>query len=73
MKATTTIGILETTISNPVTRKIPKSASYYYDKDKKNRIEVAVELYTGQREKACFSCRAAWWTERGSRTAIPTG
>jgi hypothetical protein len=35
MKTTATIGILKTTIGNPVTRKILKSVSNYYDKDKK--------------------------------------
>jgi radical SAM protein with 4Fe4S-binding SPASM domain len=59
MKTTTTIEILKTTIGNPVVRTLLKSASNYCDKDKKNRIEVAVELYTGKRETACFSCRAA--------------
>ena len=59
MKTTTTIEILKTTIGNPFVRTLLKSASDYCDKDKKNRIEVAVELYTGKREAACFSCRAA--------------
>jgi len=59
MKTTTTISILKATIGNPLTRKLLKGLSKYCEKDGKNRIEVAVELYTGQRENACFSCRAA--------------
>ncbi|MGF3554418.1 MAG: radical SAM protein [Thermoplasmatota archaeon] len=59
MKTTTTIGILKSTIGNPFTRTILKGMSHYCDKDKKNRIEVAIELYIGKRKKACFSCKAA--------------
>jgi len=59
MKTTTTIGILKATIGNPATRQILKGMSRYCKKDKKNRIEVALDLYTGQRKEACLSCRAA--------------
>ena len=59
MKTITTIGILKATIGNPLTRKLLKGLSKYCEKDRKNRIEVAVELYTGQRENACFSCKTA--------------
>ncbi len=58
MKTTTTISILKSTIGNPVTRKIVRGMSKYCEKDGKNRIEVAVELYTGQRKDACLSCKA---------------
>ena len=61
MKTTTTIGILRAAIGNPATRKALKGISKYCEKDHKNRIEVALELYTGRRKKedACLSCRAA--------------
>jgi len=58
MKTTTTIQVLKSTIGNPVTRKLVRGMSKYCEKDGKNRIEVAVELYTGQREDACLSCKA---------------
>jgi len=59
METSTTIGILKSTIGNPVSRKIIKSLSKYCEKDKKNRIEVAIELFTGKRSDACLACRAA--------------
>jgi len=52
-----TIGLLETTIGNPVSRKILSSLSKYCERDGKNRIEVAIELFTGRREDACMACR----------------
>jgi len=58
MKTETTIQILKTTIGNPATRKLLKGMSKYCEKDGKNRIEVAIELYTGQRKDACLSCKA---------------
>ena len=57
MKTTTTIQVLKSTIGNPATRTLLKGMSKYCEKDGKNRIEVAVELYTGQREDACLSCK----------------
>jgi MoaA/NifB/PqqE/SkfB family radical SAM enzyme len=33
--------------------------SKYCEKDGKNRVEVAVELYTGKRKNACLSCKAS--------------
>ena len=59
MKTTTVIGLLESTIGNPLSRKILKSMSKYCEKDGKNRIEVAIELFTGQRKDACLGCKAA--------------
>jgi len=57
MKTTTTLQVLKATIGNPATRTLLKGMSKYCEKDGKNRIEVAVELYTGQREDACLSCK----------------
>ena len=59
METSTTIGILKSTIGNPVARRIIKSLSKYCEKDKKNRIEVAIELFTGKRDDACLACRTA--------------
>ena len=59
METSTTISILKSTIGNPVVRRIIKSMSKYCEKDKKNRIEVAIELFTGKREDACLGCKAA--------------
>ncbi len=59
METSTTIGILKSTIGNPVARRIIKSLSKYCKKDKKNRIEVAIELFTGKRDDACLACRTA--------------
>lgn len=58
METQTTIQLLKSTIGNPVTRTVLKGMSKYCEKDNKNRIEVAVELYTGQRENACLVCKA---------------
>jgi len=58
MKTQTTIQILKATIGNPATRTLLKGMSKYCKKDGKNRIEVAIELYTGQRKNACLACRA---------------
>jgi len=57
MKTTTTLQVLKATIGNPATRTLLKGMSKYCEKDGKNRIEVAVELYTGQRKDACLSCK----------------
>ncbi len=59
MKTTTTIGVLKATIGNPATRMVLKRLSNYCEKDGKNRIEMAVELYTGQKDTACLPCRIA--------------
>ncbi len=59
VKTTTAIGILESTLGNPLIRKILKPLCKYCEKDGKNRIEVAIEIYTGKRKKACLSCKFA--------------
>jgi radical SAM protein with 4Fe4S-binding SPASM domain len=59
VKTTTTIEILKAAIGNPVTRSLLKGMSKYCEKDKKNRIEVAIDLFTGARNTACFSCKTA--------------
>lgn len=59
MKTTTTIEVLRAAIGNSFTRNIVKGMSKYCKKDGKNRVEVAVELYTGKRKNACLSCKAS--------------
>ncbi|MEA1994336.1 MAG: radical SAM protein [Euryarchaeota archaeon] len=58
MNTVNTIQILKSTIGNPATRKLLKGFSCYCESCKKNRLEVALELWTGQREDACFKCRS---------------
>lgn len=57
--AVTTIQILKSMIGNRVTRELISSLSSWCKKDQKNRLEVALELWTGQRKEACWRCRAA--------------
>jgi len=59
MDTVNVVRLLETTIGNPFSRKILASLSKYCGKDGKNRIEVAIELFTGQRKDACFNCKLA--------------
>lgn len=59
MKTQTTIRLLQSTIGNPAARTLLKRMSTYCKKDGKNRMEVAVELYTGQRDTGCLACRMA--------------
>lgn len=59
MKHTTTLRLLKSTIGNPLTRTLLRGLSSHCEKCGKNRMEVAVELYTGQREDACLPCITA--------------
>jgi radical SAM protein with 4Fe4S-binding SPASM domain len=54
-----TIQILKSTIGNPATRKIISSISCWCEKCQKNRLEVALELWVGERKEACWKCKAA--------------
>ncbi|MEM0146073.1 MAG: hypothetical protein QXH66_03680, partial [Conexivisphaerales archaeon] len=47
----------EKMINNPFIRNVLKSSTQYCEVDKGNRLEVALELYTGKRKKACIKCR----------------
>ena len=47
MKTGTTVQVLKTMIGNPVTRKVLSGMSKYCETDKKNILEVALELYVG--------------------------
>ncbi len=59
METTTTMQILRATIGNPAARKILHGVSCFCENCQKNRIEVALELYTGVRKDACLKCRLA--------------
>ncbi len=55
----TAIQILKSTIGKSVTRDLISSISNWCEKDQKNRLEVALELWSGQRKNACWKCKAA--------------
>ncbi len=59
------IQVLKSTIGNPATRKLISSISNWCEKDQKNRLEVALELWTGKRKDACWKCKAAEKTLAG--------
>jgi len=52
-----TLQTFKTVADNPLTRNVLKALSQYCHKDEGNRLEVALELYVGVRESACFRCR----------------
>ena len=64
METTKTIHILRSTIGNPLSRMI-LSGFGYCEECGKNRIEIALELFTGIREHACFKCLIAERTLSG--------
>ena len=66
---TTTIQILRSTIGNPFARRI-LSVFGYCETCGKSSIEVALELYVGERKEACLKCRVA---ERAIRSMLRTG
>ena len=59
MKTTTAVSVLKSTIGNPITRNLLKPLCRYCERDRKNRIEVAIDLYTGARTHACIGCTMA--------------
>ena len=46
-------------VNNPATKKTLQSLACYCDSCKKNRLEVALELFVGEREDACWKCKLA--------------
>jgi len=50
---------LRATIGNPASKAIIRGFTLYCDECKANRIEVALELYTGVRNDACIKCKIA--------------
>jgi len=59
METTTTIQILQKTVGNPITRKMLHGMLLFCENCQENRLEVALELYTGVRKDACLKCRLA--------------
>ncbi len=51
------ISSFERMINNPIIRRILKFSTTYCEKDKGNRLEVALELMIGKRKDACFQCK----------------
>ena len=70
MDITTTLETLKFTIGNKTSRKIIKTFSGYCNKCNKNRIEVAIELFTGIRKNSCIKCRLA---EKAIGSILKTG
>ena len=64
LDTSTTIQLLRSTIGNPISRKILTGFGFC-EMCGKNRIEVALELFTGCRIDACLKCRFAEKTIRG--------
>ncbi len=50
--------------NNPITKKSLQSISCYCETCKKNRLEVALELFVGVRDNACWKCKMAEKTIR---------
>jgi len=46
-------------VNNPVTKKSLQSLTTYCKKCEKSRLEVALELFVGVRDKACWKCKLA--------------
>jgi radical SAM protein with 4Fe4S-binding SPASM domain len=59
LKTDSTIQLLKNFVKIPGIRSIIKGFVNYCEKDRKSRIEVALELYLGLREKACNKCKFA--------------
>jgi radical SAM protein with 4Fe4S-binding SPASM domain len=70
LDTTSTIQILKSTIGNPLTRAMLSTATGFCEKCGKSRIEVALELYTGEREEACIRCML---TEKTLGTILDAG
>jgi len=70
MQTATTMQILRATIGNPVARNVLRGVSCYCEDCQKNRIEVALELYTGVRKDACLKCKL---TEKTISGILKTG
>ena len=58
METTNAFQILRYTIGNPITRKI-LSGFGFCETCGKNRVEIALELYVGDRKDACVKCKLA--------------
>ncbi|WP_309492328.1 radical SAM/SPASM domain-containing protein [Candidatus Hecatella orcuttiae] len=59
--ATTTdaVQVFKLVADNPIMRRTLSALSKRCSRDEGNRLEIALELYTGVRSEACFRCRVA--------------
>ncbi len=57
-------------VNNPITKKSLQGLTTFCDKCGKNRLEVALELFVGVRDDACWKCRLA---ERTIRPILEKG
>ncbi|MFX1486179.1 MAG: radical SAM protein [Promethearchaeota archaeon] len=51
------LQVFKSITDNPLVRRILRGISKYCKKDQANRLEIALELYTGVRENACAICK----------------
>ena len=59
MKTETAIGLLKSTVGSSLVRNLIKPFCSYCEKDGKNRIEIAIELFVGKRNDTCITCKLA--------------
>lgn len=59
LETKSTIQLLSLFVDAPGARTLLKGLSSYCEKDKKSRLEVALELYLGLRDDACLRCKMA--------------
>ncbi|MHA1595231.1 MAG: radical SAM protein [Candidatus Baldrarchaeia archaeon] len=70
---TSSLEVLKSTIDRRLVRFILRKLSGRCSKDEKSRLEVALELYTGVRDKACWTCThivapiVRWAVSRGGK------
>ncbi|MCX8182251.1 MAG: radical SAM protein [Candidatus Methanomethyliaceae archaeon] len=70
METVSTIQLLRQFVEAPGARALLKGLSSYCNKDKKSRLEVALELYLGLRDNACLKCKLA---EKSVSTLLKVG
>lgn len=59
METVSTIQLLRQFVDAPGARTLLRGLSSYCEKDKKSRLEVALELYLALRDHACLKCKIA--------------
>ncbi len=57
--STSMIEMFESLVRNPITRRLLLKITDYCEKDGASRLEVALELFAGVRDDACFKCKLA--------------
>lgn len=53
------VQMFKSIVENPMARGVLKGISGFCEKDSKNRLEVALEIFSGVREEACLKCKLA--------------